>query len=80
MFLIIVWFVIFKEILTDIKSSHAVVILCGISAADTRAIIEFVYKGELKIRNERLTSFLKAAEALKITGLMEVNYYYQHIY
>uniref|UniRef100_A0A1B6GQ17 BTB domain-containing protein n=1 Tax=Cuerna arida TaxID=1464854 RepID=A0A1B6GQ17_9HEMI len=62
----------FQDILKGIPSSHAIVILCGISAEDARSIVEFVYKGELSVSSERFTSILRAAEALKISGLMEV--------
>ncbi|KAG8259789.1 hypothetical protein J6590_004916 [Homalodisca vitripennis] len=61
-----------NDILKGIPSSHAIVILCGISAEDARSIVEFVYKGELSVSSERFTSILRAAEALKISGLMEV--------
>lgn len=63
-----------QDILSGINSSHAVVILCGISGEDARSIIEFVYKGELNVSAERFPSIIKAAETLKICGLMEVSH------
>lgn len=63
----------FQDILSTVQSSHPVVVLSGMSAEDVKSIIEFVYRGELNVRAERFSSVLKAAETLKISGLMEVN-------
>lgn len=71
---------VLQEILSGLPSSNAVVILCGISAEDVKSIIEFVYKGELHVSPEKCPSVLKAAEALKISGLMEVSIQYSGLF
>lgn len=59
--------------MSTVQSSHPVVVLSGMSAEDVKSIIEFVYRGELNVKAERFSSVLKAAETLKISGLMEVS-------
>ena len=39
------------------------------SAADLRAIIEFIYKGSVNVAQSQLASFIKTAETLQIRGL-----------
>lgn len=51
------------------KSQYPVIILKDVSFADMKAIIEFIYRGEVTIPQSQLQSVLKAAEGLKIRGL-----------
>jgi hypothetical protein len=48
------------------------VILKDIRYADLKALVEFMYKGEVNVVQEQLPTLLKTAEALKIKGLAEV--------
>lgn len=43
------------------------VILEATSAANMSALLEFMYKGEVHVSQESLSSFLKAAESLQVT-------------
>lgn len=45
------------------------VILDGTSAANMAALLEFMYKGEVHVSQDALSSFLKAAECLQVKGL-----------
>lgn len=45
------------------------VILDGTSAANMSALLEFMYKGEVHVSQDALSSFLKAAECLQVKGL-----------
>ncbi|XP_063228904.1 broad-complex core protein isoforms 1/2/3/4/5 isoform X2 [Bacillus rossius redtenbacheri] len=45
------------------------VILDGTSSANMSALLEFMYKGEVHVSQESLSSFLKAAECLQVKGL-----------
>ncbi|XP_054283752.1 zinc finger protein chinmo isoform X2 [Macrosteles quadrilineatus] len=45
------------------------VILDGTSSANMSALLEFMYKGEVHVKHESLSSFLKAAECLQVKGL-----------
>jgi len=40
---------------------------------DIVAIVEFMYKGEINVSQDRLSSLLKTAENLKVKGLAEVS-------
>jgi hypothetical protein len=45
------------------------VILDGTSASNMAALLEFMYKGEVHVSQDCLSSFLKAAECLQVKGL-----------
>uniref|UniRef100_T1JMY1 BTB domain-containing protein n=1 Tax=Strigamia maritima TaxID=126957 RepID=T1JMY1_STRMM len=62
----------FKEIFVHNPCKHPIVIMKDINFAEMRAIIEFMYKGEVNISHEQLPAFLKTAETLKVKGLAEV--------
>lgn len=61
-----------QELLTQVNEDHPTVILCDISAEDIKAIIEFIYRGEVRVPVQNIGSLLKAARSLKIYGLIEV--------
>ncbi|XP_075230079.1 uncharacterized protein LOC142329395 isoform X2 [Lycorma delicatula] len=63
----------FQEILSTAGATNTIVVVSGINGEDVRSIIEFVYRGEISVKADRFASVLKAAEALKICGLMEVS-------
>ncbi|KAF7268008.1 hypothetical protein GWI33_018809 [Rhynchophorus ferrugineus] len=48
---------------------NLLVILDGTSAANMAALLEFMYKGEVHVSQDALSSFLKAAECLQVKGL-----------
>ncbi|XP_025836666.1 zinc finger protein chinmo isoform X2 [Agrilus planipennis] len=48
---------------------NLLVILDGTSATNMSALLEFMYKGEVHISQDALSSFLKAAECLQVKGL-----------
>ena len=51
------------------KTQYPVVILKDVPFADLKAIIEFVYRGEVVIPQSQLPSLVKSAEGLRIRGL-----------
>ncbi|XP_067003418.2 uncharacterized protein [Anabrus simplex] len=61
----------FQDILSNTEDSHPIIILSEMNSEDIKSIIEFVYRGELNVTADRFTSVLKAAEELRIRGLME---------
>ncbi|XP_067003414.2 transcription activator GAGA isoform X2 [Anabrus simplex] len=63
----------FQDILSNTEDSHPIIILSEMNSEDIKSIIEFVYRGELNVTADRFTSVLKAAEELRIRGLMEVS-------
>ena len=63
----------FQAVLQHNPCKHPVVILPrDVTFADLRAIIEFVYRGEIDVAQEQINSLLAAADTLKIKGLCEV--------
>lgn len=52
---------------------HPIVILKDVPFSDMRSLLDFMYRGEVSVDQDRLTAFLKVAETLRIKGLTEVN-------
>ncbi|KAG8224609.1 hypothetical protein J437_LFUL009174 [Ladona fulva] len=63
----------FQELLATAEDTYPTLILSDVSAEDIRAVLEFVYRGELCIMANRFASVLKVADDLKIRGLSEVS-------
>ncbi|KAB7505679.1 Protein bric-a-brac 2 [Armadillidium nasatum] len=49
-----------------------VIILDGTRYTDLRALVDYMYKGEVNIQQEQLSSLLKTADNLKLKGLADV--------
>ncbi|KAG1687794.1 Protein bric-a-brac 2 [Nymphon striatum] len=62
----------FQEILVKNPCKHPVIILKDMTFNDVKAILQFMYKGEVNVSQDQLSALLKTAEALKIKGLAEV--------
>lgn len=57
----------FQEIFeTTPLGSSLIVILDGTSSTNIASLLEFMYRGEVQISQERLTSFLKTADNLQV--------------
>jgi hypothetical protein len=63
----------FKEIFLANPCKHPVVILKDMKFEDLRAIVDFMYKGEVNVSQNQLGALLKTAEVLRVKGLTEVN-------
>jgi hypothetical protein len=64
----------FKAILKEAPSPHPIIVLWDVEAKDLSAILDFMYNGQVDIRQEDLESFLAAAGKLQVQGLTgEVN-------
>lgn len=48
-------------------------ILKDVPYVDMRSLLDFMYRGEVSVDQDRLTAFLRVAESLRIKGLTEVN-------
>lgn len=48
---------------------HPIVILKDVCHKELVAILQFMYQGEVNVRQEELATFLKTAEMLQIKGL-----------
>ena len=48
---------------------QAFIFLKDVSFPDLRALVDYMYKGEVNVAQEQLASFLQTAEALDIKGM-----------
>lgn len=63
----------FQALFVNHEEKHPIVILNGVPYADMKSLLDFMYRGEVSVDQERLTAFLRVAESLRIKGLTEVN-------
>lgn len=47
------------------------IVLQDVAFADLHALVEFIYHGEVNVHQRNLTSFLKTAEVLRVSGLTQ---------
>lgn len=63
----------FQNIFFENPCQHPIVILKDIKWPELKAVVEFMYKGEINVSQEQIGPLLKVAESLKIRGLADVN-------
>ena len=63
----------FQSLLYNTPDRHPIVFLRDVRYSEMKALLEFMYRGEVSVDQENLSSLLKVAEGLKIKGLAEVN-------
>lgn len=61
----------FQNIFTDLPCKHPVVVLKDVKFSEIKAILEYMYRGEVNVAQSQLAALLKVAEALKVKGLVE---------
>lgn len=61
----------FRETFMENPCKHPVVIFKNVKFDDLANIVEFMYKGEVSISQDSLSSFLHVAEMLQVRGLSE---------
>ncbi|XP_069687144.1 protein bric-a-brac 2-like isoform X2 [Periplaneta americana] len=64
----------FDAIFSQYEEKNPIVILKDVKFTDIKALVEFMYKGEINIDHSHLASLLKTAEDLRIKGLAEVSW------
>ncbi|XP_026273343.1 protein tramtrack, beta isoform isoform X1 [Frankliniella occidentalis] len=64
---------LFQALFIGHPDKHPIVILKDVPYNDMRCLLDFMYRGEVSVDQDRLTAFLKVAESLRIKGLTEVN-------
>lgn len=57
-----------QEMLSKQADKQAFIFLKDVSFSDLRALVDYMYKGEVNVAQEQLASFLQTAEALDIKG------------
>lgn len=61
----------FQELFTTLPCKHPVVVLKDVKYAEIKAILEYMYKGEVMVLQEEISGLVKVAQALKVKGLSE---------
>ncbi|XP_023237536.1 protein tramtrack, beta isoform-like isoform X1 [Centruroides sculpturatus] len=64
----------FQNLFLENPCKHPIVILKDMKYRDLKAIVDFMYRGEVNVSEDQLTALLKTAETLKVKGLAEVMY------
>ncbi|RZF42099.1 hypothetical protein LSTR_LSTR006692 [Laodelphax striatellus] len=59
----------FEELLSQNPCQHPIVLMKDLRFWELQALVDFMYRGEVNVTQERLPSLLAAAEALQIKGL-----------
>ncbi|ERL86737.1 hypothetical protein D910_04143 [Dendroctonus ponderosae] len=63
----------FQGLFMNHPDKHPIVILKDVPYSDMKCLLDFMYRGEVSVDQDRLTHFLRVAESLRIKGLTEVN-------
>lgn len=63
----------FQEIFTTTPCPHPVIIMKDVPLKDLRKILEFMYKGEINVSKQEITSLLIVAEVLHVRGLAQID-------
>ncbi|XP_043677901.1 longitudinals lacking protein isoform X22 [Vespula pensylvanica] len=61
----------FEGLLSEHYDKHPVFILKDVKFKELKAMMDYMYRGEVNISQDQLTALLKAAESLQIKGLSE---------
>ena len=59
----------FRKILQNSKQSQSYIYIRGLAFEDLLSIVNFMYKGEIKVAGDNLARFIQAAQDLDIRGL-----------
>lgn len=61
----------FHACLQSTPCKHPVIVLQDVVFDDLQALVEFIYHGEVNVHQRNLSSFLKTAEVLRVSGLTQ---------
>uniref|UniRef100_A0A182QNN7 BTB domain-containing protein n=1 Tax=Anopheles farauti TaxID=69004 RepID=A0A182QNN7_9DIPT len=61
----------FKDVFRENPCQHPVIIFKNVPYMDLKALVEFMYQGEVSVPQEQLPSFLNTAEILAVRGLTD---------
>lgn len=61
----------FFSLFQSTPCKHPVIVLQDVAFTDLHALVEFIYHGEVNVHQRSLSSFLKTAEVLRVSGLTQ---------
>ena len=61
----------FRKILTKNIHDHPLIYLRGIASEDLKTIMDFLFTGEVQIKQERVSRFMSICEDLQVRGVLE---------
>lgn len=61
----------FFHLFQSTPCKHPVIVLQDVAFNDLHALVEFIYHGEVNVHQRSLSSFLKTAEVLRVSGLTQ---------
>ncbi|XP_022251047.1 zinc finger protein 236-like isoform X2 [Limulus polyphemus] len=67
----------FKGIFEENPCKHPVIVMKDVKFSELKAIVDFMYRGEIHLPKDELQSFLQTADLLKVKGLTEVRNNFQ---
>ena len=63
----------FEELLSQNPCQHPIVLMKDLKFWEVQALVDFMYRGEVNVGQDKLPSLLAAAEALQIKGEADVS-------
>lgn len=64
----------FQTLFSTTPCQHPIVIMRDVNWLDLKAIVDFMYKGEINVRQDQIGPLLNVAEMLKVRGLADVGH------
>ncbi|XP_043063708.1 protein bric-a-brac 1 [Drosophila ficusphila] len=64
----------FQTLLAETPCQHPIVIMRDVNWCDLKAIVEFMYRGEINVSQDQIGPLLRIAEMLKVRGLADVTH------
>ena len=61
----------FQTLFAQTTDKHPIVILKAVPHAELKALLEYMYRGEVNVVQDQLGPLIKTAESLKIKGLAD---------
>lgn len=61
----------FEQVLEENPHPHPIIILRDVKEGEMSALLQYMYRGEVSVRDDELSEFLHTARALKVRGLTE---------
>ncbi|KPJ10270.1 Protein bric-a-brac 2 [Papilio machaon] len=63
----------FQTLFMDNPCRHPIIIMRDIKYCDLKAVVDFMYRGEINVSQDQISALLKVAETLKVRGLTDVS-------